>query len=44
MIGQNWRGAQGVATPKRTLADREVRFVELQWLGVHIAFQIGRTP
>jgi len=22
----------------------EVRYVELQWLGLHVGFQIGRTP
>lgn len=30
--------------PGKTATDGEVRFFELQWLGVHIAFQIGRTP
>lgn len=25
-------------------SDGEVRFIELQWLGIHIGFQIGRTP
>lgn len=30
--------------PGRIATDGEVRFVELQWLGIHIAFQIGRTP
>jgi len=30
--------------PNKTVTDGEVRFFELQWLGVHIAFQIGRTP
>jgi hypothetical protein len=24
--------------------DGDVRFVELQWLGLHVALQIGRTP
>lgn len=30
--------------PGQIAADGEVRFVELQWLGIHIGFQIGRTP
>ncbi len=30
--------------PDKTPVDGEVRFFELQWLGIHIAFQIGRTP
>lgn len=30
--------------PGKTVADGEVRYFELQWFGVHIAFQIGRTP
>lgn len=30
--------------PSKTATDGEVRFFELQWLGIHIAFQIGRTP
>jgi hypothetical protein len=30
--------------PGKTATDGEVRFIELQWLGIHIAFQIGRTP
>lgn len=30
--------------PGRSITDGEVRYFELQWLGVHIAFQIGRTP
>ncbi|SFO02041.1 hypothetical protein [Sphingomonas sp. OK281] len=30
--------------PGKTATDGEVRFFELQWLGIHIAFQIGRTP
>jgi hypothetical protein len=25
-------------------AEGDVRFFELQWLGLHVAFQIGRTP
>jgi hypothetical protein len=28
----------------QTPTDGEVRFFELQWLSIHIAFQIGRTP
>ena len=27
-----------------TPADGEVRFVELQWFGIHLAIQVGRTP
>lgn len=30
--------------PGKTATDGEVRFFELQWLGIHLAFQIGRTP
>jgi len=30
--------------PGQAPTDGEVRYVELQWLGIHIAFQIGRTP
>lgn len=30
--------------PGKTVADGEVRYFELQWFGLHIAFQIGRTP
>ena len=30
--------------PGETPVDGEVRFVELQWLGLHVALQIGRTP
>jgi hypothetical protein len=30
--------------PGQTPTDGEVRYVELQWLGLHVAFQIGRTP
>lgn len=30
--------------PGQIATDGEVRFFELQWLGMHIAFQVGRTP
>ncbi len=30
--------------PGQTPTDGEVRYLELQWLGIHLAFQIGRTP
>lgn len=30
--------------PGKSITDGEVRYFEMQWLGVHIAFQIGRTP
>ncbi|MES3084951.1 hypothetical protein [Sphingomonas faeni] len=30
--------------PGKSITDGEVRYFELQWLGIHIAFQVGRTP
>lgn len=32
------------ARTEEECTEREVRYVELQWLGLHVGVQIGRTP